>query len=382
MDADRSTRELTGIIPAAGLGSRMAPITTTLPKSLVLINGKTLLCRAVESLKSLGVSKIIVVAGHLREAVSEYVDDVLSRESIKVIVQESQLGLPHAIHRVRAEIDHDCVIYCPDNIYSYAGDIHDACDVFLRHKPAYLQTVTVVPNRQVGRCVYYTSGLNNFEANVFSKTVDKHSTEGLSLYPTGVTFLSQKALAYLPKAFDKNHAYPMWAYQERIDEEYPSLLYLLKGMRYDITTPEDVVQEIVEIPERPIERFGVSVLLLTKDRRVFLQKRDDVSHIRYPALWGLFGGSSNLGETPVEAITREVREEIGVNLDTLGLVRCFHENGKQEYAFAAEIGTDVSGIKLQEGSECRLFSFSEIETVDIRPDDRETIQLYVDGGEQ
>ena len=46
--------------------------------------------------------------------------------------------------------------------------------------------------------------------------------------------------------------------------------------------------------------------------RILLQQRDDIPGIVAPGLWGLFGGEIEPGETPVEAVQRELEEEIGI----------------------------------------------------------------------
>ena len=42
-----------------------------------------------------------------------------------------------------------------------------------------------------------------------------------------------------------------------------------------------------------------------------LQRRDNKPEIRHPGMIGLFGGHRESGETSLECVVREVREEIG-----------------------------------------------------------------------
>lgn len=52
------------LILAAGLGTRLAPITDSIPKSLVQVNGKPIIFKQIESLMENGISDITVVAGY------------------------------------------------------------------------------------------------------------------------------------------------------------------------------------------------------------------------------------------------------------------------------------------------------------------------------
>lgn len=60
-----------GMIFAAGLGTRFKPWTDTHPKALAVVNGKTLLQRAVEYLREYGIQEIVVNVHHFADQVEE-----------------------------------------------------------------------------------------------------------------------------------------------------------------------------------------------------------------------------------------------------------------------------------------------------------------------
>ena len=55
---------------------------------------------------------------------------------------------------------------------------------------------------------------------------------------------------------------------------------------------------------------AVAALIVLEDGRYVLQQRDDTPGIWYPGHWGCFGGAVDNGEEPVEALRRELYEEL------------------------------------------------------------------------
>ena len=58
---------MNAIILAAGIGSRLQPLTLTTPKSQIIVNGMPMIERQIEYLQARGVTEIIIVTGHLHE---------------------------------------------------------------------------------------------------------------------------------------------------------------------------------------------------------------------------------------------------------------------------------------------------------------------------
>ena len=70
------------ILMAAGMGTRLRPLTLTTPKSLIEVNGMSLLERQIINLKEVGIDEIIVLTGYLHE---KFDDLVKKYNLIKVI---------------------------------------------------------------------------------------------------------------------------------------------------------------------------------------------------------------------------------------------------------------------------------------------------------
>lgn len=110
---------------------------------------------------------------------------------------------------------------------------------------------------------------------------------------------------------------------------------------------------------------GVSIALLTcADGRFLLQLRDDKPAIHHPNQWAFFGGAQERDETPLDAVRREVAEEIGLHLDPdrfhfLGAF--YHEPGVRLDAFFAAIGpTELAQAVLGEGQAYRCVTAVQI----------------------
>ncbi len=63
------------IILAAGMGTRLKPLTLDYPKCLLKVGGKPLIARQIETLCHSGVEEICVVVGHLQERIREFLGD-------------------------------------------------------------------------------------------------------------------------------------------------------------------------------------------------------------------------------------------------------------------------------------------------------------------
>lgn len=65
---------MNALIFAAGLGTRLKPLTDTMPKAMVPINGKPLIQILIEKLKGIGVTEIVVNVHHFAQQIIDFVE--------------------------------------------------------------------------------------------------------------------------------------------------------------------------------------------------------------------------------------------------------------------------------------------------------------------
>jgi len=80
------------ILLAAGLGTRLRPLTNSIPKCLVDINGKPLLDYWLEKLDKLGVTRILINTHYMPESIQRHIEQSPYRNIIEIAHEEALLG--------------------------------------------------------------------------------------------------------------------------------------------------------------------------------------------------------------------------------------------------------------------------------------------------
>jgi UTP--glucose-1-phosphate uridylyltransferase len=158
------------IVPAAGLGTRLLPATKAIPKEMLPVAGKPLIQLAVEEAVASGITSLIFVIGQgnslllehfrrnldledlLREKGQPEDADLLHRLSelaeIRTVVQDTPLGLGHAIGCARAQVgDEPFAVILPDAVIdSNVPCISQLMDCYSRHPGCIVATQIVDPS--------------------------------------------------------------------------------------------------------------------------------------------------------------------------------------------------------------------------------------------
>jgi 8-oxo-dGTP diphosphatase len=110
----------------------------------------------------------------------------------------------------------------------------------------------------------------------------------------------------------------------------------------------------------------ISAIIFENEKgELLLYLRDNKPGIPFPGHWDLIGGHVEEGETPEQALIREVKEELGIELLDYRFFKTYecytgdaYENIK--YIYCARINIPIEEITLFEGVRAQYFSKEEI----------------------
>jgi 8-oxo-dGTP pyrophosphatase MutT (NUDIX family) len=141
-------------------------------------------------------------------------------------------------------------------------------------------------------------------------------------------------------------------------------------------------------PSLPALQLGnaAAAILMLEDGHYLLQLRDDIPGIWYPGHWGLFGGGVEADEDEITALRREMREEIGLDLeeDQARLFTRFEFDlrpaGKEQYFrsyYEVRIPTAILPcLTLHEGADMQAFSAEKALALRLSPYDGFALFLH------
>jgi 8-oxo-dGTP diphosphatase len=108
-----------------------------------------------------------------------------------------------------------------------------------------------------------------------------------------------------------------------------------------------------------MKRRGSSILFVNEKRQILLFLRDDLPHLPYPNTWDVPGGHVEEGETAAQCIVREMKEEMGLDLEGFELFSLKEFSDRLEYTFWKRADLNIEDIILQEGQRLRWFTEQE-----------------------
>ena len=180
-----------GVILAAGKGSRLYPITFSIPKPLLPLANRPTLHYALDRLKEIGITDICIVVGEnepiMRSALG---DGSALGVTLTYVRQTDPHGLAHAVGFAKEFVANDpFVLYLGDAIYGEPFGDHAAR--FLESGCANLNIVKPVPDPS-------RFGVANVEGDRIVKLVEKPKEPESNLAMAGLYFFGPELWTVLP----------------------------------------------------------------------------------------------------------------------------------------------------------------------------------------
>lgn len=137
------------VVPAAGEGTRLRPLTEDRPKGLVEVAGKPLLTHVFEALCELDPTEIVVIDGYRGEDIRSHYGRRFDDVPLTYVRQESRRGLAHALLQAEPHVTGDFVVLNGDNVVRA-----NLMDVVTRHRETNADVtslVEAVPSDRLGK---------------------------------------------------------------------------------------------------------------------------------------------------------------------------------------------------------------------------------------
>lgn len=124
------------------------------------------------------------------------------------------------------------------------------------------------------------------------------------------------------------------------------------------------------------------LILVNKKGQVLLQHRTN-NAVTYPNKWCIFGGGIEKGETPLQGVTREIKEELNYDVKNPKLIlkTQFHDeryNRKLDFWVFTEKYDEKQRLILGEGQAKKWCGFEDLEKLDMIEKDKEILKKVWD----
>jgi 8-oxo-dGTP pyrophosphatase MutT (NUDIX family) len=122
------------------------------------------------------------------------------------------------------------------------------------------------------------------------------------------------------------------------------------------------------VPEQVVVADAAAAVIRLEDGRYLMQLRDQRRDIWYPGCWGCFGGSTDPGESALDALRRELLEELELRVATPRLVSRLdfdfsplgYGKGYRAYYLVEIDGREASRLVLHEGERMEALSYQQL----------------------
>ena len=155
------------IVPLAGKGTRLLPLTKRVPKPLVRVAGRPVMDYVMDTVKGLSVDELIVITGHLKETVERYIVEHYPIKA-RFVEQKTLDGTAGAINLARPFVKGPVLIIFVDTLFDadlsltrtsdadgilWAKEVEDyqRFGVIVTDRHGYMKTIVEKPSTPVSK---------------------------------------------------------------------------------------------------------------------------------------------------------------------------------------------------------------------------------------
>ena len=146
------SKEIVGVILAAGKGTRIEPFSSRYPKPLLPICNKPVLQYQIEQMRTAGIREITIVIGHLGYEICNFLGDGSTYGvRLRYIEQGAILGIAHALGQIESHISSPFFLFLGDLYLVFKKDLSSMINTLLTHNAAAVLSVMRESNQEIIR---------------------------------------------------------------------------------------------------------------------------------------------------------------------------------------------------------------------------------------
>jgi len=229
-----------GLIPAAGMGTRLKPITLAIPKELLMIGDKAVIEHVIEAMKLVNITEITIVVGWRKHAILDYLGSG-ERLGVKLtyVVQDKRDGLGRAVFSGEHTIGNETfLVVLGDNFFYPKTFLKDILE--FHKKMGADSTIGVVEVKDPARHGIIKPAENNIIADIVEKPNPKDAPSNLGCI--GIYIFTPTIFEAIRKTKPgfKGEYQLTDSIKIMVDEERKVLFKKIDGQHIDIGTIEDL----------------------------------------------------------------------------------------------------------------------------------------------
>jgi len=223
------------LVLAAGEGTRLRPLTSNVPKPLIVVAGKPFLSHVFHALSAVGVKEIVLLVGWKANRIKEYYGNG-SREGIKIhyLEQKERMGTAHAIGVAEQTMTEPFICVNGDVVIS-ESDVGEMVAIHERKRSTVVGAVTVKDPQRFG--VIEMSG------GKLARIIEKPQIPPTDLINAGIFIFNPEIFKEIKNTAKSSRGeYEITDTLNNLAKSKSVLVHRLKGDWIDVGRPWDLLR--------------------------------------------------------------------------------------------------------------------------------------------